>query len=57
MGQCCAPQTSIPYQGTQMQKPKAEEEHDFKGVPTKIEGYYRGQVVRKQLDYNIDIII
>lgn len=28
-------------------KPKAEEEHDFKGIETKIEGFYRGAVVRK----------
>lgn len=27
-------------------KPKAEEEHDFKGVETRIEGFYRGIVVR-----------
>ncbi|KAM3143782.1 hypothetical protein pb186bvf_004058 [Paramecium bursaria] len=47
MGQCCAPQTTIPYQNMQT-KPRAEEEHDFKGVPTKIEGYYRGQIIRQQ---------
>ncbi|CAK63924.1 unnamed protein product (macronuclear) [Paramecium tetraurelia] len=51
MGQCCAPSTSIQYQNPAQLKPKAEEEYDFKGVVTKIDGYYRGQVIRQNIDY------
>lgn len=42
MGQCCAPTANIQYLNTAQLKPKAEEEYDFKGVITKIDGYYRG---------------